>query len=64
MVLWNGKENGQTSGHAHKEEKRKNPNKQNKECKKRNLNWYQRIFLKSIKEYYEQPYTNKFDNLE
>ena len=63
MVLWNGKQNWQTSGHAHQEEKRKNPSKQNKEWKKSNFNWYQRNFLKTIKEYDKQPYANNFDNL-
>ena len=34
------KQNRQTSGEAHQEEKREDPNKQNKKWKRRNNKWY------------------------
>ena len=35
MVLWKGKQNWQTSGQAHQEEKKENPNKQNKKWERK-----------------------------
>ena len=40
LILWKGKQNWQTSGQTHQEEERKNPNKQNRKWKRRNINEY------------------------
>ena len=64
LVLWKGKQNWKTSGQTYQEEKRKNPNKQNKKWKRRNHNGYCRSTKKTIRKYYEQLYDNEFDNLE
>ena len=42
MVFWKDKQNWQTSGQAHQEEKREAPNKENKKWKRINYNWYHR----------------------
>ena len=49
-----GKQNRQTSSQVYQEEKREDPSKQSKKWQKRS----------NKREYYEQLYANKFDNLE
>ena len=43
---------------------REGPSKHNKKWKRKNSNWYHRDPKKIIREYYEQLYAHKLDNLE
>ena len=49
---------------THQEEKRGDPNKQNKKWNRINNKQYHRSIKKIMKEYYEQSHANKSDNLE
>ena len=52
------------NGQAHWEEKRENLNKQNKTWKRKNSQLIPQKYKKTIREYCEQLYGNKFNNIE
>ena len=63
MVLWEDKQNWQTFSQTHQEKKREESSQQNKKWKRRGYNRQCRN-TKDIRDYYEELYGNKIDNLE
>ena len=63
LIFWKYKQNWQALKQAHQQKKREDPNKHNQKWNRRDYNWYHRN-TKVCKNYYEELYAKKFENLD